>query len=245
MNESQMPISKSAPIRAISTEQGINYLESNHISINDFIDKQIPSNYGMVYSLPSGEVVLLESGLRDKYTAFIFDSMSVFEKCCEIDYFPVPKENMTWLEAHASEVQNFLIEDDFYLKPLYSILDKMPLFNNINECQSIFDKISIYIRKKSIAFEEKENICYCFSLAVARFCIQKMQIKWQIKKFYEVFNPIYVPFLVHKEHNSNILANIFEPIFRVRDSPTKLPFSLFFYQLSNISIDINLDESTS
>ena len=221
----------------LTTEEAIKYLTSVGLSINDYSNILIPSGLVTVYILPNGEVLLLESGLRERYSAFVFKDEEVFKMYSRADYFPVPKTEMTWLVAHATQVQNFLVDADFYLRPLNDTLKLQRHLSTLNDCEEAFLKVSAYVRRKRISFEEREKISYCFGLAIIKFCIAEKHMLWEMKKYYEVYNPYYVPLLIIEEDRHNIYINVFDTVFRIMNANKKLSFRFFYWQLTGIPED--------
>ena len=88
--------------RVLPTYQAVAYLHSYGMTVkNHDATYGITSRTGRVYLLPNGEVVLIGSRLIDDYPAFVFTSVAAFTSYRDQDFFPVPRRNMSWAEAHA------------------------------------------------------------------------------------------------------------------------------------------------
>src|SRR6218665_1121780 len=76
--------------RIISSKEGMDYLENNNKSLQDFsIEYFIPSHKGVIYELSNGELVLIHPRGKGEYPGFIFSNYEAFKQCCDADFFPI------------------------------------------------------------------------------------------------------------------------------------------------------------
>lgn len=224
-------------VKIITSKQGIEYLESQNKSLKELSDLMIPSGYGMVYELKNGEILLIHPRGDGDYPGFIFNSMEEFKKACDNDFFPIPKENMTWLEQHAKEMQNFLKEYQFYTAPLSTELKITAPFKSISECEDAYNKLTKYLKNNKKPVELRSSILHCYAIAISKFLIEEKGYNWELKKNYEVYNPYFYPVL----RNRNINADVVSHAFIALGDRYKVNFRHFFWSITGVPMNAPLD----
>ncbi|HAK29636.1 MAG TPA: hypothetical protein DCO90_10460 [Sphingobacterium sp.] len=233
----QFNLMNNAPIKIITSKEGIEYLESNNKTLKDFSDLRIPSGYGTVYELDNGEIILVHTIGEGEYPGFIFNSLKEFKESCDNDFFPIPKENMTWLEQHAIEMQDFLKEHQFYTAALNTELKITAPFKSISECEDAYDKLTKYLKNNKKPVELRSNLIHSYAIAMAKFLIEEKGYNWELKKTYEIYNPYYYPVIIYQNTKSNVVSNAFIAL----GDRNKAEFRFFYWMLSGIPMNIDID----
>jgi len=225
--------------RLITSKEGMDYLDSLHKSPQDFsATYRLKSNYGVIYELENGELLLIHPIGIGQYPGFLFSNVSEFLKYRDADFFPIGTENMTWLESNADNVANFTIQDDFFLNPLREILKLKVPFSNVSECESGYNDLVSYIRKKKNPEKEKQNLANCYALAMAKFLIDKKGFSVIFRKEYEVYNPYYLPILSNEEKQN---VNVVSKLYTALGSGRAVPFRDFYWYLTGTPTHVKID----
>lgn len=227
--------------KLISSKEGLEYIEKNGMTFKDYsLKDSIPSHMGVVYNLRNGEVILLHPNPfgKPEYPGFIFTNIDEFNKCCEADFFPIAEKDMTWLEAHAKQMQAFSKNDSFFLEPLREHLKVEVPFKSGTECELVYNKLITYIKKKNNPYERKQELVNCYALAVSKFLIEEKGFKWNLGKNYEVFNPYYYPEISNSEkENVNVISKLYIAV----GGRQKIKFRDFYWYVTGIPIHVEID----
>lgn len=115
--------------QVLPSKQCIEYLEEKGTKLQiQRPDDATKSTSGLVYILSNGEVVLLPSHVKPSYPGIIFKDMTEYKKYADLDSFPIDKKDMTWLEANASNMKEFGINNQFFISILRKELNlQIPL----------------------------------------------------------------------------------------------------------------------
>jgi len=223
--------------RLLTTQEALVYLREHGLT---FVDSNpaytIGSGGGLVYTLPNGEVVLLQAGLREGYPAFVFSNVLAFKRCRDADFFPIPQEHMEWLEAHASQVQNFLSAPDFYLQPLHKRFGLTVPFRTVADCETAFLAVRAFIRQRGRVptEQERQEMTYFFALAATQFLVEQKGYKWQLRSQYASYNPYYTPMLLVDKAGRDVCSDVISAAFSAMSVTTKDPFRTFYWFAANV-----------
>lgn len=220
--------------KLITSKEGMEYLEHSNKSLQDFsADYFIPSNKGVIYELSNGEIVLIHPKGKGEYPGFIFSNYEAFRKCCEADFFPIEEKDMTWLEAHATQMQGFLKDDSFYLQPLAETLKIDTPFKSAKDCEAAYKKLVSYISSKKNLYEVKQALVHCYALSVSKFLIEEKGYRWELKKNYEVYNPYYYPEISDNEKER---IDVISKLYIAVGDRHKALFRDFYWYVTGISV---------
>jgi hypothetical protein len=229
----ELPAS-SANCRVVLTEEAIAYLQQQGGSLGQEVALGIPSQYAQGYPLANGEVVVLENGLRAASPALIFSTVGAFEACRRADRFPLPPAYLTWLEAHAEEVRRFLTNPAVYAGPLRAVLQVDAPFSTLAACEAAFERVRLYLRKKSLPWETREPLVYAFGLAVAQFCVAQWGLSCKFRKMYATYNSYYEPLLRQPDGQRGELCSVFGPVIMLTRPNHKPGFQAFMWWVTGI-----------
>jgi hypothetical protein len=224
--------------KTISSKEGLEYLEKSNKSLQDVSEYSIPSQYGVVYQMSNGEIVLINPKGKGDYPGFVFDNYEAFIQCCDADFFPIEEEYMTWLERHANQMKEFLKDDRFYLQPLAELLKINDPFKSVKDCELAYGKLVIYITNKKNSYNNKQASMHCYAAAVSKFLIEEKGYRWTLKKGYEIYNPYYYPQL---HNDSDDYINVFSKIYVAIGGQYKASFREFYWYVTGIPIHVNIN----
>jgi len=222
-------------IHVIKSIDGLAYIKTHGGKVQDFNEKYaIPSSSGSVYSMPNGEVVLINITYQDNYPGFIFDDYESFKQCVDKDFFPVPSYAMRWVEIHSNEIKDFFKNDNFYLQPLEKSLKIKVPFKTVTECSDGYSKLRSFMKDPANTLTEKEPLANCYALGIARFLIEDHKFEWKMTKMYQVYNPYYYPLLSYNNRNN---INVFDKLVTSFDDNSENAFKFFFWTLTKTLIN--------
>ena len=236
------PSEPNPQFKVVSTNQAIIYLDTYGIRLKDSTPKyQIPSGYGRVYTLQNGEVVLIGSAFQDNYPAFVFNSFEDFETCCKYDYFPLPSHDMSWAEANALQIKDFLIAPNFYLQPLHQGLGISVPFQSAMDCEAAYLKIHKYVRSKSNSTTlERTDAVGFFALAMAQYLIEKKGYRHEVKKRYFTYNPGYTPVLTVDDKGEALYVEVLSTTDR-HLSKGKPSFRNYYWEVAGVPVQDKIE----
>lgn len=229
------PQLNSSTYKVITTEEGIAYLNQHKIKASEWSPEHLlPNRAVYVYPLSTGEIVLLEAGLCDGRPAFVFSNKNELQRCLNDDFFPVPLAQMTWLEENAKQVEHFLDDSNFYLKPIHEALGVTVPFRTIGDCEVAYEKLRIYVRRKSTSIEDHVSMNHYFALAMGGFLVREKGYLYTIDKIYNGYNPENRVFLIEKESGTSQRKDLFSATFRAVESKWKASFRTFYWYVTGI-----------
>ena len=222
----------------INSKEALEYLEKNNKPLTEYSSLSIPSEYGMIYELSNGEIVLMEPSNGDDYPAFIFHNYESFKKCCDADYFPIGAEHMTWLESRTDAIQGFLKDDNFYQQPLQEFLGLSP-FKDYKDCEVGYEKLLAYVKSKKNTGKEKMHLAHCYAFAITKFLIEHKNYEWKLRKSYEVYNPYYEPVVI--KEGTDLEVNVITKLHIAVEGYEKSNFRTFLFFITRIPMNAELD----
>ena len=211
--------------RILPTNECEQYIIKNGLELRQFsMHYSIPSQAGLVYTLPNGEFVLVPSHSKPSYPGIIFRDAAIFKKYCEKDFFPIEKKDMTWLEAHAENMKHFNVDSSFYIAPLENkFFIKFP-FTTSDDFEELFYKIVGCVKDKKTKGSEKESLIYCFALSIIEYLNTVKHFKLDLVKYHEIYNPYFEPIIIFQ---SGRRVNVISYLFIAMDNPGKDSFRSF------------------
>lgn len=78
-----------------------------------------------------------------------------------------------WLHSCVNDIKDFLHNTAFYIQPLADKVNIQAPFKSVRACREGYEKLKPYVRKRSVALEEKDELTSCFGLAMAQFLIEE------------------------------------------------------------------------
>jgi hypothetical protein len=173
------------------------YIIEHGVTLDNFnIHFSIPSQAGLIYTLPNGEFVLVPSHARSTYPGIIFRDRSIFQKYYDKDFFPIDEKDMTWLEVNMENMKHLNINSSFFASPLREILGVGHPARSIQEIEFIYKKVSAYAKDSTINERKRKDIAYCYALYVIEFLMKIKHYKLNLEIHHEVYNPYFLPIIV-------------------------------------------------
>lgn len=201
---------------------------------------QIKSGFGRVFILDNGEVVLTGVGQHADYPSFVFASQKYFDDFREKDFFPIPRRDMTWMEANASVAYNFLNAPEGYAHFLQDALNvKVPFYNSA-DCEAAYNSIQHFLRrKKNISSSEQMDITGYFGLSMAQYLVHIKGYRYQLRKKYSVYNPYYEVMVLGDERVYSSYTNVLavSTVSRIQ----KYTFREYYWTIAHVPVQDQLD----
>ncbi|NVO86408.1 hypothetical protein [Hymenobacter terrestris] len=222
--------------RVVTTEEALAYLTQQGVRLDEAEGVTIPSKFAQGYALDTGEVVVVENGWRADSPALIFATGTGFAACCRTDHFPLPPASVTWPEAHARDVRRFLTQPAVYADPLQNVLGVEAPFRTLAACEAAFARVRPYIRRTSVPWKTREPVAYAFGLAAAQFCVAHWSLSCTMRKWYDLYNPYYRPYLKFAPAGRHAgVSDVFSTVIHLCKPTFKPDFPTFMYWLTGIS----------
>jgi hypothetical protein len=185
----------------------------------------IPSKAGAIYSLSNGEFVLVPNSKPD-YPGFIFRDFAAFKKYLDMDFFPIPVKDMTWLEAHVEEMRHWNVIKDFIYVPLKTNYKVQLPFKTVDDIKTLFDKVGMEIRENDWDSADKVSIMYCLALAVIDYLNSIKHYRLEMVGRYATYNPYFEPIIILPNRAK---VNVVDLLFIVMDDYGSSSFDSFKY----------------
>lgn len=87
-----------------------------------------------------------------------------------------------WLYSYVNQMADFLHNSTFYVQPLAEKVGIHAPFQSVRACMEGYEKLKPYVRKRSVALEEKDELTSCFGLAMAKFLIEEKGLAWKLDR---------------------------------------------------------------
>ena len=164
-------------------------------------DYQLPTNYGIVHELKTGEVVFFDNHFKHK--AILFSNKKCFKDIIKKDRFPVDNPDKDFFEVEEDRMKTFHRQADYYRNYLNKTLRFE--FEEITKeaAQAYLSKvIGRSIKKLTTPTDIIALIC-----VIGELVKKETNGKWFLGKRYGLYNPIYEPNLVTGSGNVFFISN--------------------------------------
>lgn len=177
------------------TSDCITYIESFGIDVGN-IDSvsTIPGEVGIVYRLPTKEVVLVPSDFRPDYPGFIFQNIGELNKMIKSGFFPIENKFLTFWELERGNLNTLPHSIKYFKEFLEKELNLKQVNLEISQLEEIFQKI-VEIKQRKIAAFLKEKIIVSYCLLVMQYMVENFKYEWLLEQRYEVYNSYSYPLI--------------------------------------------------
>jgi hypothetical protein len=162
------------------------------LAMKDFLPQYtISSRSAFCYKLSNGTIVLYPMSSDTSYPGFIFPNSDIFIKYRESDFFPIGEDRLTWPEAHAPQMQEWLNDTTFYSAEVSQELGMAQSIQSVSDCEILYKRLQKFMKSKATTKSRRIAALTSSSLALSRYLVKNRGYKWKLVKRYEVYNPYY------------------------------------------------------
>jgi hypothetical protein len=174
-------------IQIKDSQELIDYLQSHGKDEAFDFDYQLETNYGFVYTLPSGAVVFIPHNFQGD--GFLFDDKECFDKIIEADKFPIENPQKDLYDTEIDSIKTINKQIDYYRNHLNAIL-KLD-FPEINQefAQVCLTKVIGRTIKQLTTHTDLVGLIAIFGEIIRK----EIGGKWVIEKEYGTYNPYFKP----------------------------------------------------
>jgi hypothetical protein len=181
--------------RVLPTKDCISYLDKFDLTVDDVdTSLSISSGFGLVYSLPNKEVVLIPTRIGLLYEGFIFKDVYAFNKMNNNDYFPISRKLHTVWELERVELANLPNSIEYFKKLIESRLDTKIECLDKDNTKLLYGKlVEQFYRYKNN--QTVQQLMLAYSVLVMDFLVREKGAEWKFSKRYEIYNSYVYPYV--------------------------------------------------